>query len=108
MKPFKEFFKGDSFVGTVWYAPRPNLPSNLVGYTATSKILDAAGNRHTGTCTISADGLSVEVLFPSSITKDIAKGMANWNIRFQFGGDESTAFSTGVWQFEVKDPPTNI
>ena len=108
MKQFKEFFRGDAFVGTVWYAPRPNQPSNLLGYTATSKILDASGNRHTATCTIAEDGLSVQVVIPATVTKDIAKGLANWNVRFQFGDDSTTAFSTGNWQFEVKEPPTNI
>jgi len=108
MKQFKEFFKGDAFVGTVWYAPHPNQPANLLGYTATSKILDAAGNRHSATCTIAPDGLSVQVVIPATTTKDIAKGMANWNVRFQFGDDATTAFSTATWQFEVKEPPTNI
>lgn len=106
MKPFKEFFRGDAFVGTVWYAPRKNMPDNLIGYTATSKVLDSAGNRHAGTCVIAGDGLSVTVTIPSTITKDIAKGMANWNVRFQFGDDTTTAFSTQTWQFEVKEPPT--
>lgn len=106
MKPLKEFFKGYAFTGTVNYAPRPNQPSNLLGYTATSKVLDAAGNRHSGTCTIAPDGLSVEVVFPASVTKDWAKGMANWNVKFQFGEDTTTTFGTGAWQFEVKEPPT--
>ena len=106
MKPFKEFYKGDAFTGTVWYAPRPNQPSNLNGYTAVSKVLDASGNRHSGICTIAQDGLSVQIVFPANITKDWAKGIANWNVKFQFGDDYSTTFSTSTWQFEVKEAPT--
>ena len=107
MKHFKEFFRGYAFTGTVWYAPRPNQPENLLGYTATSKVLDFAGNRHSGICTIAPDGLSVEIVFPANITKDWARGLANWNVKFQFGLDETTTFGTGAWQFEVKEPPTN-
>jgi hypothetical protein len=106
MKPFNEFNRGDAFNGTVWYAPRENQPSNLIGYSGTSMILDSAGNRHSGQCTIAPDGLSVLVLFPSTVTKDFALGIANWNVKFQFGNDTTTTFSTKTWQFKVKEAPT--
>ena len=106
MKLFTEFHKGDAFNGTVWYAPRDDQPSNLIGYTGTSMILDSAGNRFSGTCTIAPDGLSVSVLFPSTVTKDFAVGTANWNVKFQFGEDTATTFSTKTWQFKVKEAPT--
>lgn len=107
MKPFKEFYKGNAFTGTVWYAPRSDGPANLLGYTATSKVKDSSGARHSATCTIAPDGLSVEVTIPASDTAKFVNGLASWNVKFQFGDDETTTFSTGVWQFEVKDQPTN-
>ncbi len=106
MKLFKEFYRGNAFSGTVWYAPRVNQPDNLLGYTATSTVLDSAGNRHAGTCTISQDGLSIEIVFGGESTSSWARGSANWNVKFQFGDDDTTSFSTNVWTFDVKEPPT--
>lgn len=107
MTPTKKFLKGNSFSGTVYFAPRTGEPSNLIGYTAVSKILDAAGNRHDAdTCEIAEDGLSILVKFNGSTTSSLAKGLARWNVMFQYGDDTSTAFSTGVFEFEVTDNPS--
>lgn len=107
MEQSNKFYKGNAFAGTVYYAPRKNMPQSLSGYTAVSKVLDAAGNRHTAeTCSISQDGLSIDVVFNGKQTREFARGLAQWNIFFQFGEDTSTAFSTGVFQFEVTDNPS--
>lgn len=107
MTPFKKFLRGNSFSGTVYFAPRTGEPNSLIGYTAVSKILDAAGNRHSAdTCEISQDGLSILVKFNGETTASLAKGMAKWNVMFQYGDDTSTAFSTGVFEFEVTDNPS--
>lgn len=105
MARFEQFYRGDQFTGTVYYAPPKGGLPNLLGYTVTSKVLDFSGNRHEGTCVLANDGLSVTVTFPFSITKDWAIGLARWNIRFELG---ESAFSTAMTEFEVQNPPTTI
>lgn len=106
MAKFGSFYKGNTFSGTVQYAPRKGWAATLIGYTATSMVLDSAGNRHSGACTIAEDGLSVFVEFSQSITKDWANGMAKWNVRFE--DSQGRSFSTGIFEFEVENPPTVI
>lgn len=108
MAQFKEFIRGDAFNGTVYYTPPKGGLPNLIGYTPSSKIIDAAGNRFEAeTCTISEDGLSVNVIVSASKTKSFAVGLAKWNVRFIFGNDPNSVFSTAIGEFEVIDPPTN-
>lgn len=107
MTPSRKLLKGTAFTGDVFFAPRSGEPDNLVGYTAVSKVQDAVGNKHTAdVCVVSEDGFSIRVEFHGDTTKEFARGPAKWNIFFQFGDDTSTAFSTGIFEFEVAENPS--
>jgi len=103
MAKFERFHRGDTFTGTIYYAPPKGGLPNLIGYTATSKVFDAAGNRHEGSCVIAEDGLSIVVTFTATITADWAIGKAGWNVRFELG---DSVFSTDIKEFLVENPPT--
>jgi hypothetical protein len=101
MKKFENLKRGQTFNGNIQYVPRSgNLP-NLLGCTARSKIKDAAGVRHSLTCTIAADGLSVLCYGSPSLTKNFAIGNAYWDLAIVYDGQEVVPTST--WQFNVEE-----
>lgn len=100
-KLFKELKRGTSMDSTIFYVPRTGTLQNLIGCTAYSKVKDAAGRRHTLTCTIAEDGLSIQVVAPPSVTKDFSVGTAYWDVGIET--NNGSVLPTATWQFEVTD-----
>jgi hypothetical protein len=97
---FTSFKRGTTFTGTIRYVPRADNLPNLIGGTATSRIKDTLGRRHTLDCTISEDGLTITVTGSSDVTIQMTLGPAFWDVAVDVGG---SVIATNTWQFEVTE-----
>ena len=79
------------------YTPAVGGVANLLGYTATSQLMDGNGVRQTLTATISVDGLSVELTAPAEATTQWAVGAASLDVKFTNG----TVTLTDTFSFPI-------
>lgn len=79
------------------YTPGASGLANLIGYTATSQLLDAAGVRHDLTAAIDGTGLIVTLTATAAETTQWAAGTAQIDIRCKNG----TQFLTDTLSFPV-------
>lgn len=91
------FKRGTSFAASCAYSPSEGAPSNLLGTTVTSTIIDADRRSYDLTVTIAVDGLSFTAIYADD-TSAWATGPAKWDIRFELDG---TVFYTVTMRLDV-------
>jgi hypothetical protein len=84
-------YRGDYFNTSVVIKDSTGSVINLTGYTAKCSIKSSfsASSSFDATCTVTAVSGLVEIMFPSSVTEDIAAG-------------------SYVWDFQVTNPSGNV
>lgn len=92
-----KFKRSADFSIVATYAPGGSPITNLIGYTATSQLMDAAGVRHDLTATIDGTGLIVTLTATAAETEGWAVGEAQVDIRCVNG----TEFVSDTLRFPV-------
>jgi hypothetical protein len=92
-----KFKRSSDFSIVATYTPGASPVANLIGYTATSQLLDYAGVRHDLTASINGAGLVVTLTATAAQTEGWAVGQAQVDIRCTNG----TEFLTDTLAFPI-------